>query len=452
MSGIQHSPERIAPRSLDPRVPLVRPKDDESSPSLKQIFQNPGLLKLDLMVHGVQLSPELSERAQVDEAYRNYFANTRDIELLLMDNARVTAPVGPSPYELVEADKGYRLRVYPERFANERAQEEAPEPLSIDFRPPSAFYTRKTQSGVPFSKFATIRGAYLALSPTSTCAFVGNGDQCGFCSLQEYASSTQPTVEDVLDAVGVALETDGIEVVYLSTGFADRPDGGVADLEPYIRGIKHRYNVLIAVDALPPKENSWIDKSYAMGVDAISYNLEIFDPIGFEKICPGPARHIGRKRFFEALEYAVGVFPAGAVICHLMVGMESLESTRAGIDALTERGITPVLPLFRPFRGVDMRLKEAETSKVRQRLELRPLAELYGHLYRRVRAQKIPMNWARHVSVATTPLEARFFTDEGARLQVLLDRIARTRVGRRTRAKMADLRRSLRVRSVPSKV
>jgi hypothetical protein len=425
---------------------------DDSAPTLKQIFENPGLLKLDLMVHGVQLSPEFAQRARVDEAYRNYFANTRDIELLLSDNTRVTAPVGPSPYELVEEGEGYLLKVHPERFNKDRAREEAPQALQIDFRSPSEFYTRKTQSGVPFSKFATIRGSYLALSPTSTCAFVGNGDQCGFCSLQEYASSTQPTVEDVLDAVGVALQTDSIEVVYLSTGFVDRPDGGVADLEPYIRGIKHRYNVLIAVDALPPKDNSWIDKSYAMGVDAISYNLEIFDPIGFERICPGPARHIGRERFFEALEYAVGVFPAGAVICHLMVGMEPLESTHAGIDALTERGVTPVLPLFRPFRGVDMRLKEAEASKARERLELKPLADLYGHLYRAVRAQKIPLTWARHVSIATTPLEARFFTDEGARLQVFYDRIARTRVGRRTRARMADLRRSLRVRSMPSKV
>jgi hypothetical protein len=254
-------------------------------------------------------------------------------------------------------------------------------------------------------------------------------------------------VEDVLEAVGTARDTNGIDVVYLSTGYEARPDSGVLDLEPFIRAIKHRFDILVAVDALPPADNVWIDRTYAMGVDAVSYNLEIFDPILFEQICPGPAQALGRQRFLDALEYAVGVFPSGAVICHLMVGMETLASTAKGVEALTKSGIVPVLPLFRPFKGLDMRLHPARRAQARARLKPEALAGLYGLLYRKVRQHKIPLAWARHVSVASTPLEGRFFAGEEARLLVFLDKLAQTRLGRVTRARLADLRRLLRVRS-----
>ncbi|MBR58182.1 MAG: hypothetical protein CMH54_09190 [Myxococcales bacterium] len=451
MSGIHRSPERVAPRSLESLVTNLRLRQSASATgqrrlSQAEILENPGLLKLDLMVHGVRLAPELFKMSKSEEAYRNYFANTRDIEILLSEGTRVTAPVGLSPYLLSEADGSFQLSVEPHLFADERRVDSPLQPIEVGFAEPSSFYTRTTTTGKPLSSVATIRGAYLAVSPLSRCTFVGTDDQCHFCSLSEVEVPGQLTVEDVVEAVGVALETDSIEVVYLSTGYVNRADGGVKDLEPFIRAIKHRYNVLVAVDALPPSENAWIDRTYAMGVDAISYNLEVYDPQDFAEICPGPSRAIGRGRFLEALQYATGVFSAGSVICHLMVGMEPLESTAAGVEELCSMGIVPVLPLFRPFRGLDMRLQPEHAAAVQGRLQIERLASLYGLLYRSVRTHRIPLKFAHHVSVATTPLEARFFTGDEARLKVFLNKLSHSRLGRATRVRLADIRRLLRVR------
>ncbi len=451
MSGIHRSPERVAPRSLESVVTNLRLRPSASNAgqrrlSQTEIFENPGLLKLDLMVHGVRLAPELFKMSKSDEAYRNYFANTRDIEILLSEGTRVTAPVGLSPYLLSETNGQFELSVEPHLFADERRFENAPEPKPVGFAQPSSFYTRTTSAGKQLSRIATIRGAYLAISPSSKCTFVGTDEQCHFCSLSEVEAPGTISVEDVVEAVGVALETDAIEVVYLSTGYVDRPDGGVRDLEPFIRAIKHRYNVLVAVDALPPAENSWIDRTYAMGADAISYNLEVYDPDHFSQICPGPARAIGQERFIDALQYATGVFPAGSVICHLMVGMEPLESTAVGVEALCSMGVVPVLPLFRPFRGLDMRLQPEHAAAVQGRLQIERLASLYGLLYRSVRTHSIPLKFAHHVSVATTPLEARYFTGDDARLKVFLNKLSHSRLGRATRVRLADIRRLLRVR------
>lgn len=442
MSGLHRSPRRVAPQSPEASGGAA----GASTLGVDEIFANPGLLKLELMVHGVTLDPELWARRRDDEAYRNYFVATRDIELVLPEGTHVAAPVGPSPYVLREVEGRYEITVDAAALPPGRRRDEPPGPLEVGFVAPSAFYTQRTKRGVPLSAMGSIRGSYLALSPTSTCAFLGGPQQCSFCSLSEVPAAAAIEVDDILEAVGAARQTDGVDVVYLSTGYAARPDAGVADLEPFVRAIKHRFDVLVAVDALPPHEDAWVDRTYAMGADAVSYNLEIWEPEAFERICPGPAQLLGRDRFVDTLRYAVGVFPAGAVICHLMVGMEPLESTAAGVDALVADGVVPVLPLFRPFKGLDMRLRPDHAAEVKERLRTEALAGLYGLLYRRVRARRIPTQWARHVSVATTPLEGRFFAGEDARLQVFLDRMARTRFGRVARARLADLRRILRVR------
>ncbi len=450
MSGLHRSPKRVDPateRGLSPSSVDDLLESVEQTFSLSEIIENPGLLKLELMVHGVQLGPALHLRSLSEEAFKNYFGNTRDIELRLPDGTQVTAPVRHSPYLLKEADGGFVLEIDAESLPEERRGGEIPSPVPIEFQEPGDFYTRRSSRGVPLSSLGTIRGSFLALLPTIICGSLNQDHECEFCSLPAEDRPGKIEVEDVLEAVEVARATAHIDVVYLSTGYIDRPDSGVLELEPFIRAIKHQFDVLVAVDLMPPSENAWIDRTYAMGVDAVSYNLEIFDPIVFEKAASGPARTLGRERFLDALEYAVGVFPSGAVISHLMVGMEELSSTAEGVETLTKAGVIPVLPLFRSFKGLDVRLHPTLTKEGRERLRPESLVGLYGLLYRKVRQYKLPLNWARYVSVASTPLEGRFFTGEGAGLLLFLDKLARTGLGRVTRSRLADLRRLLRVRS-----
>src|SRR5690606_33068281 len=139
----------------------------------------------------------------------------------------------------------------------------------------------------------TVHGPYLALSPTNRCAFLTDRDRCRFCSVgQDAPTHAGLPVDDVVEAVRVARAGHPIDMVYLSVGDLGTRDGGVAFLEPYVAAIKKHFDVLVAVDALPPATDDWIDRTYAMGVDAVSYNLEIWDPHRFARICPGPARAI----------------------------------------------------------------------------------------------------------------------------------------------------------------
>jgi len=241
-----------------------------------------------------------------------------------------------------------------------------------------------------------------------------------------------------LETVEAAYKEGKAEVVYLSMGFSETADGGVEFLKPYIKAIKKHFNTLVAVEALPPRDNKWIDETYAVGADSILYNLEIFDPKLFEEICPGRAALIGRERYLNALRYAATIFPNGTVASHLIVGLEPMESTVAGIDFLANMGVVPILPVYRPSSSAKL-LQYAIPSTA-------TIAPIYGYLYRAVIANKVNTNWFRDISVVTTPLEGRFFVGDEARMKTFIQNFYKSRLGLKAAWSLATLRRKLKVK------
>jgi len=407
---------------------------------LSPVLGNPGLLKLELMLHGIRLPMRRSMEHAGSVTGHALFGSAGDVDLQLAGGTWASVPVmrglmRMTPYELVEDGESFYVTA---RGADGRA------PVKV--RPPSHVFSHRTSTGLPFGRIGTVHGPYMAISPTNRCSFLGTSDQCRFCGVGEDGKTHAPVpVDDIIEAIQIARSEHPIDIVYLSVGHLGTEDGGVRFLEPYVSAIKKHFDILVAMDALPPEDNGWIDRAYGMGVDAVSYNLEIFDPERFERICPGPARAIGRERFLEALEYAASVFPSGGTTCHLIVGLEPLECTHEGIDALTAIGVLPVLPLYRPFKGRDMRRDEAVEHFAATRDEL---VDLHTHLYRSVREAGISVNMVRDIAVVTTPLEARFLSDDDSFLKVLQHKMMGTRLGRRTSAHLSDLRRALRVRRV----
>jgi hypothetical protein len=177
-----------------------------------------------------------------------------------------------------------------------------------------------------------------------------------------------------------------------------------------------------------------------MGVDAVSYAVEIHDADLLARRCAGRARFIGRDRYYEALQYAATIFPSGTVWSDLIVGLESIESTTSGIDTLVAMGVLPVLSLYRPPVG--------DTPGEPRVPTVEEIAPVYAHLFHAVRHAKINMGWLRDLSFAITPLEARFFAGDDARLPVAMQQLYRSRLGTVAACNLARLRRRLRVHEV----
>jgi hypothetical protein len=383
----------------------------------------PAQLKVELAMRGLKLdaSVRLKRDAVAGEA--------AVLDLRLPARVCVTAPIddhraAASPFRLVaEGNRQVLVRGNGdgEAFRIEVRAVEAPR-----------FYSRRTTSGTPMRRIGAVHGGHLIVSPSSACGYSIQGTPCRFCleGARTRLESDAATPAEVVEVVRAALD-EGIDgAVYFNTGSFESDDGGIAFLAPYVEAVRRHFDVLVAAQVHPPARLGWVDRTYAMGVDALSYNLEVYDAEILRRRCVGRAHYIGRERYLEALARAAEVFPNGTVWSDLVIGIEPTASTLAGIDALTALGVVPVVGLCAGHEPPD----EAVIPSV------------LAHVCDAVRRRRIRTGWVRDLARGISPLEAQQFIDQhggGA----LVSTLTRWRLGALAARNLARFRRRLRVRS-----
>lgn len=388
----------------------------------KSYLHNPGALKIDLMLRGARIE---------DPVLKAWACGAAGIDIMLPEKTLANIPcseefIRSSPYSIRKKGEGHVLS-------------DGSAEVPVEFVPRPAFYDRKTSTGVRLSEIASVHGSYTVITPSRRCDFFNRNIECRYCAGDFDLEGENPrvfSVDEVTEAVEAVLEERSTEIIYLSIGFSQGPDGGIEFLAPYIEAVKRRFNCLVAVETLPPTENRWIDETYALGADSVLYNLEIYDPELFELICPGRAELVGRKRYLDALRHAAKVFPNGTVASHLIVGLEPPGSTCLGIDKLTEAGVVPILPIYRPRRGRSLAIDPLNTEII---------IPVYKHLYRAVKKRGINLNWVRDLSMVTTPVEIRSLVD-GPGQGSFLESFYKSSLGHKTAVGLSTLRRKLRVK------
>src|SRR5262249_32832319 len=124
--------------------------------------------------------------------------------------------------------------------------------------------------------------------------------------------------------------------------------------QPYVKAIKEEVGMLVGVQLSPERDFSGYDRLIELGVDHLSFCVELFDPHWFARICPGKARSLGQDLFLDAIEYCAARLPRGAVSGEIIAGIEPTEHTLQAIDYITALGAFPTVCIFRPTVGSDM--------------------------------------------------------------------------------------------------
>jgi len=373
--------------------------------------------------------------ARMDDGVRGTIASVPDfipdtLDLTLPDGVRVRVPVADdtsaaAPYSVV----GENGRTFVVDAGALRVEVEA--------GPVPRFYGQKTTSGRPMWQVGTVQGSHLLVSPSGSCGFSTQGAPCAFCREgARPADQRVATVGDVIDVVRAAFEEGVADFVFFNSSVYDSEDGGITFLMPYIESVRKHFDTFVAVQVHPPRTNAWIDRTYAMGVDALSYNLEIFDPVVLGRHCIGRARYVGRERYLEALAYAASVFPGGTVWTDLVLGIEPAESTIAGIEALARLGVVPVLAVHHPGPDTIPQVTPDEAGEVVTRLE------------RAAREQKLVVAWVRDLALGITPLDAFRFAGTTPPGSSTVQALVRWRLGAYAARGIARFRRRLRVKAI----
>ncbi|MAD60967.1 MAG: hypothetical protein CMH49_05570 [Myxococcales bacterium] len=135
-------------------------------------------------------------------------------------------------------------------------------------------------------------------------------------------------------------------------------------------GLTERYYVACGSGAIP---KSAMLEMKALGVKGACFNLEVWDPVQFKRVCPGKDKFVGRERWIEALEDAVEVFGEGHVMSAFVGGAEldgegafsdpdqALASNLAGAEFLLSKRIQPIYSLHWKMTGKNRGLEPIYT-------------------------------------------------------------------------------------------
>ncbi len=252
-----------------------------------------------------------------------------------------------SPYQLI----GGRARAY--AIVDDR------DGSRYDVRLPEepSWYERLTSRDVPMHRVGVLQGTCLGIYVNPVCAFWNYSPRrnCQFCTTGENVGVSElavKTVDDVVETCWAAKEESGVTFVHLNGGF--QGSRGLAFIAPYVDAIKKDVGLLVGVQLSPEREFRRYDELVALGVDHLSFCIELLDPEWFARICPGKASVHGQALYFDAMRYCASLMPKGAVSGEIIAGIEPLANTLRAIDEIAAIGAFPTVCIFRPTIGSDM--------------------------------------------------------------------------------------------------
>ena len=346
-------------------------------------------LKAALLFSGVQYHPCLPKA--VEWAFPNYrgyilppgtpdFEGRRDVSIPYLlrteDETQVRLRIkSDSPFEVLpdESELGFGIYENGQRICG------------TTFEPRLGWTDLLTSDGTPMKATGLSQhGEMLVLNAAPGCEYFvapGQGQRtenlsCGFCLYgvpdQRMAplgqelfviQTPQTTLERVFEACAHP-DTQAKQLYLVGGSMLNMEDEGERFALMAERlaktGLAERYYVACGSGAIPRRH---MERLKQAGVRGACFNLEIWDPAQFERICPGKAKFVGRTRWLQALEEAVDVFGENNVMTAFVGGAElegegafsgpeeALESAIASGEYLIPRGIQPVYSLFWKVTG-----------------------------------------------------------------------------------------------------
>jgi len=389
-------------------------------------FANQGRTKLSLVSRGVALPEGLQQASQwVSQA--NAIETVLDIRL--PSGVLCTVPVG-QPYT---QGSSFSLT----RKGDKDLLHCAGEIEQVTLLPAPEFYQQTTRGGARMGSFSSLHDRLLILHPFLGCGFFSQpGNACQYCQYDSMMNESEPPLRDPLElveTVRAALAEREVDTVYLYNGYSPGDDVGLRRLVPVIALLrKHLGHRQIALETVAPSDLQVMDELYEAGLDIFICNIEINDAARFAEVCPGKQAIGGQEAIYKALAYARSVFRRGAVVSHLIVGLEPLQSTLDGMKKLVEQGIVPMLLPFRPLPGTALSdCPLPSLDDVEQALLVQ--YELLEH-------SALPMHRLRSMGRVLTPMESGLLIGKNPYLQ---EQVATSNMGRHMAGWLDGLRRYL---------
>lgn len=206
--------------------------------------------------------------------------------------------------------------------------------------------------GIPMRSMCLLALDRLRVQHHDGCDYACAGARCAFCDFPTVRSGFDS--EDILEVVDRYIDSDLEFRHFLIGGGTSSSEGAAAEIARIAGHIRDRSSKPVYVMTIPIPD---VDKLVALkdaGVTEVAFNIEVLDEATALALMPAKGA-IPRGDYLDALEKAVGVWGrGGAVRSAIVVGLEPMDVTLECVKELCERGVSPILSVFRPMRGTPM--------------------------------------------------------------------------------------------------
>lgn len=234
---------------------------------------------------------------------------------------------------------------------------------------PPAYHGQVNDLGESYNSYAFTHTDRVRISPIEGCSMV-----CKFCDLPYEFRYRTKRVEGLVDAVRVAVEDPVQPAHHVLISGGTPHDRDVEYVRNVYESVCRTFPALpVDIMMVPTKdliEPAWMKE---LGVNELSVNIEIFNTEIAGRLMRQKAAQ-GLDSYLDYLERAGTILNGPGehrVRSMLMVGLEPMEDTLAGVRAIAERGAVPVLSPFRPDASTPLADHRPPTAAFMQEVYLR---------------------------------------------------------------------------------
>lgn len=300
-------------------------------------------IKIALLNHGVTLTPAAFDNAQKLGTIRKAVFDA--IDIVIFGSLYVNVPFNCkfctfSPFTIDVANEKFVL-LYNGGYLSD---------VKISFVP-ETLLNKKTISGIPLENMLNLANDRIRINPAPVCIFKKQNIACSFCNLPTQNFSYD--IEDIKEAIDYCLKNVSFNHFLIGGGTYSTQGGWniIIEIASYIRS---KSNKKIYLMSIPPQTTEILKTLYDAGITEVAFNMEIFDRTRALQIMPGKGK-IAETTYLSAFNEAVKLWGnTGNVRSLLIYGFDPWDNFIKGIEFLCEKGIEPIISVFRPLKGTPL--------------------------------------------------------------------------------------------------
>lgn len=300
-------------------------------------------LKIALLNHGVNFTPNAFEYTRKQGILREAVFDAIDVKLF--NALYVNVPFNCkfctlSPFTIDVNDGKLVLLFNTHVITN----------IEVSFLP-QQLVNQRTLSGVPYESIINLANDRIRINPAPVCIYKQLDIACKFCNLPEKNSSYD--INDIKEVIDYCLENVTFRHFLIGGGTYSVQGGWdiITEIAAYIR-TKCKKDIYLM--SIPPQDTNILTHLYQAGVTEVAFNMEIFDRSEAAQIMPGKGK-ISTQQYFSAFDEAIKIWGnTGNVRSLLIYGFDSLSTFLQGIETLCEKGVEPIISVFRPLKDTPL--------------------------------------------------------------------------------------------------